>query len=62
MVMKFTKEDEVLVQIGAMISFLEVKKERLEKDEAAPGEVAELAKKIEEAWDVLCRRGANRRS
>jgi len=55
-----SKEDEVLVQIAGLIGYLEEKRERIERGEAGPNEVAELTKKVEGAWQVLCRRAKER--
>lgn len=54
------KEDQLLGQIQAMIGYLEAKRERVERSDAGPVEVAELTLKIDEAWKVFERRGVRR--
>lgn len=54
------KEDQLLVQINALIGHLEDKRVRVERSEAGPVEVAELTVKVDEVWEVLCRRQAKR--
>ncbi len=54
------KEDQLLIQIKALIGFLETKAERVEKSQHGPVEVAELITKVDEVWSIFERREPRR--
>ena len=54
--MKWTREEELITQIKAMIGHLEDKLERVERGGMEASSVCYMARKMEDAWEVLCRR------